>query len=151
MSGFLSAFSNILHKKNVRTANLEQISSALKELNRKRTTVVATTGAALNFFVAPFTGYIEQIIVAAPGAETSGTVQVLNVTDSSAVLATCDAAVTPTVANTGVVYNFAPAVSGGQALTQFSEGDVLAVLVTTITGPTTVQVAVTPNDKNYAI
>ncbi|VVB50671.1 Uncharacterised protein [uncultured archaeon] len=148
--GFTELFSNILHKKNVRVANLEQIAGALKELNRKRVTVNATTGAELIFFVAPFSGFVEQVIVAAPGAETSGTVEVKNVTRSTT-LATCDAAVTNLVADTGVPFNFAPAVSGGQALTQFEAGDVLSVLVTTITGPTTVQVAVTPNDKHFAI
>lgn len=160
----VEAFSNILHKKNIRIANLDQIHGALKELNRKRTTTFPVTGTALNFFVAPYSGFVEQFLMVAGQSTTSTsgnsvTVQILDVTQSNKVLATFDtyANLTELVADQAVGYAFAPALSGGQAITQFNAGDLLAIKVTSngssgFSGDMkAVSVAVTPNDKHYTI
>ena len=91
-------------------------------------------------------------------AGNSVTVEVIDVT-KSLTIATFDtyANQTELIADEAVAYNFAPALSGGQAITQFSAGDLLAVKVTSngssgFSGNmAAVSVAVTPNDKHYAI
>ena len=164
----LSAFSNILHKQNVRVANLSEIADALKEVNRKRVskTLVQANNTPVHMFVAPFDGYVEEIMVAPTAATTSTngnsvTVSVINLTQSSKVMATFDTYTNKTelVANTGTKVSFAPGVSSGQALTAFRMGDVLSVNVLlngTVSGWTTanmvdMNVAFTPNDKHFAI
>jgi hypothetical protein len=160
-------FSNILHKKNVRIANLEQIADAFKEVNRKRiNTNITADGSAVISYVAPHTGYVEEMVIAGPAdtVSTTGnsiTVEVLNVTQSNAVMAVFDTLTNGTelVADTGVKVRFTPAVSGGVAQTAFEAGDVLSIKVTlngTVSGwsaasVVALNVAVTPNDKNYAI
>lgn len=159
-------FSNLLHKPNVRVANLQQVVGALKETNRKRVqNTITADGTAVKTFVAPWTGFVEELIIAGPAATSSSagnsvTVQVLNVTQSNAVIASFDtyANLTELVANSGVKVRFQPAVSGGQALANFNEGDVLALKITvngSVSGWTSGSIvqlgtAFTPNDKNYA-
>jgi len=164
----MGLFSNLLHKQNVRVANLSELADALKEVNRKRVTKtsVQANNTPVHVYVAPFNGYVEELIIAAAAAtaSTNGnsvTVTVQNVTSSNAVLATFDtyANVTELTANAGVNVKFAPAISGGQALTSFKAGDVLSVNIQlngSVSGWTSatladVNVAFTPNDKHFAI
>jgi hypothetical protein len=159
-------FSNILHKKNVRVANLEQVAGAFKEANRNRVDKSVTAdNTAVRTIVAPWSGFVEELNIAGPSATVSSagnsiTVSVINVTQSSAVVATFDTVLNATelLADQGIKVSFAPALSGGVALTQFNRGDVLSLIVAlngTVSGWSTASVvqinaAFVPNDKQYA-
>jgi hypothetical protein len=172
----MSLFSNIIHKKAVRTQMLESVAGGLKEMNRKRTNtaqVVSTGGATANTFLAPWSGFVEELIISSPYATTSTgvgssptnsiTVSVIDVTKSNAVLATFDTYLNGTelTANSGVKVDFNFGLSGGIVSTQFNSGDLLAV-VTTMNGtggnvsfssgvtPLFLNIAFTSNDARYA-
>jgi hypothetical protein len=156
-------FSNILHKVDVRIANLAHLAGAFKEANRCRVNKMGTVanGAAVNVFVAPWNGFVEELNISS-NAVTSGsnkaTVEVVNVT-KSATIATFDTLVnlTELKSGAGIKVSFTPGVSVGAALTEFEQGDVLAVKITaggsgafSSSSVCDITFGFTPNDHNYA-
>src|SRR5260221_13416623 len=81
-------FSNIIHKVAMRIANLEQVIPGFREANRKRLffTIQANNTAVVEW-VAPYRGYIENMVISSPTAATtssSGNSVTLTVTDVTA-------------------------------------------------------------------
>jgi hypothetical protein len=161
-------FSNIIHKANVRVANLEQIAGGLKEANRKRKDVVIlASGSDTNFAVAPAKGFVEEILISCPYTTTSTsvnhtTVAIVDVTTSTTI-ATFDTYtnLTEFTANTGTRVDLSYGVSGGVVPSTFNALDLLAVVVTlhgtggnaslSSSSPFQISVAITSSDKNYSI
>ena len=162
----MGLFSNIMHKPAVRTQMLESVAGGLKEANRKRqTNQITADGSDHNVFVAPWSGYVEELYIASPAATTSTssnsvTVTVDNITQSTT-LVSFDTFVNGVelLANKGIKVDFNFGISGGRVLSQYNAGDLIAISVTingTLSGLSSssvfsINTAFTPNDKKVTI
>ena len=132
----LQTFSNIIHKIDVRVANNKNLANGYKEANRERTNIngLVANGSAVNYIVAPWSGFVESMDISgnATSTSTSGssvTVSIVDVTKSNTVIASFDTYIygTEIKTNAGFKVTFAPGISGGVAVAEFAQGDVLAV------------------------
>lgn len=162
MAGLLPSFSNIVHKLQVEVALFNQLKAGFKESNRKRYfSTITANNTPVVFFIAPFDGSVESVIVASPsGATTSSSGNTVTITvvdkNGGAVLLTGDtyANATELAVNTGAAFfNPGPAISNGARAKQFSAGDVLEIngLVTGTPGITSsntlnIVTTITPTD-----
>jgi hypothetical protein len=163
----MGLFSNIVHKRDVRVANLENIAPGFKESNRQRLFFNLTAGGSdAIIWVAPYKGSLQDLIVASPAATTSDssnhvTITVTDLTTSTVLFATDSYTNSfELVENYGVLLSpGTPAVSPATGLpfTEFSQYDVLEIKAEVTGTPGITASSVLPivatvfvTDHNYA-
>ncbi len=131
------AFSNIWHKFAWRTQMLESIAKPAHELNKKRVLVPAVaSGSATVVFVAPFDGYVEQVLIGSTAASVSTSGNSLSVevdsvsTGNTLFLFDTFANVTELVANYAIEVDSVPGISDGLPLPTFKRDELVSVTVT---------------------
>jgi len=165
--GFLNMFSNIIHKFDVRTANNAKLANGYKEANRERVnSTITANGTAVNVFVAPWAGFVEELNIAgnntSASVSSSGNHVTVTVTDvtTNTVIATFDTLVNgqEILPKQGFKAIFTPGLSNDIPIAEFAAGDVLSITVAVTGSPTNfsssnicqINTAFTPADHNFA-
>ena len=157
--------SNIIHKTNVRVANLAEIANGLKEHNRRRiANNITANGTAVTIWVAPFNGRMEDLWISSPTASTSTSgnhvaVSVTNLTQTTTLLSfDTHTNLTELLQNQGIEILVTDGMSAGIPASTFNAGDVLqvAITITGTPGPTTSSVmptllGVSSTDAHFAV
>lgn len=164
--GILSTFSNIFHKVDTRIANNAKLAGGYKEANRERVNAAITAnGTAVNVFVSPWDGFVEEINIAGNNStasvSSSGahvTVKVTDVTTATDLVSFDTYVNGQEISKTGFKCSFAPGLSNGSAIPEFRAGHVLSMTVTVTGSPTNftaanicqLNAAFTPSDSHFA-
>lgn len=163
----LTALSNIIHKRDVRVANLAEVAGGIKEHNRKRFyNNITANNTAVSVMVAPWNGRIEDLWISSPTASTSSSGSHVTVTITDLTLNTTLLSfdtftnTTELLLNQGIeiVVNGGISPSTGLPFTGFNAGDViqLKIQVTGTPGPTSASVmptlfSISSTDSHFAI